>query len=912
LDAANILKPVLSRSGFQCIGATTIKEYERIEKDAALNRRFQAVKVLEPTVEQTRHILYSLRSTFESYHNLEITAAAIGTAVDLTHRYIYDRYLPDKAIDILDRACAKEVVRITAPKYGSILSSIVNGALVNIGIMKVEAFRRGDIAAEFLLNEVEKAYRNFLLRWINDPTLLPELSLDEEAEEEEKELEEYFRVLPSVDAFATKEREKRIEEIKEKRKRRLEETLAPLSASLYEEMRLLVLGRVDELLFTSQRSMAEIPSFSKKKIGKICDLTRDKNREVISSVLNGLYTERKLDISLYRILLYLTLQWQKPIVKNDLTELFGNELKEEEVSFENFYNYITNIRHQISTRSFAIYEKHMDFIESDIEQREEMYPYLSELDLNRFEVFQDHLIKLKPLMDRTFASSFMRSSRLNDPMRIGVDQRKDIFDLLGFLSTPLGHEVTTKADDPRLIKLAQKFGNFGPLKYQITAPKIRNLISSMTGIPVTSISSQESEKLLNLESTLHRRIIGQDLAVTAIAKAIRRARLGVQDPNRPLACFLFCGPTGVGKTEVTKALADTLFGSEKNMLRLDMSEFMEKFTVSRLIGSPPGYIGYEEGGQLTDYVRTKPYSVILFDEVEKAHPDVLNILLQIMEDGRLTDTQKRLVKFENTLIIMTSNAGSEDILDVLQNENFSELGVYQDTFSKEKETKQSIDKSKNIKVSEDKYGVTYDLLESPIKESFLSDIREGLQKEFFQSFFRKKDYSQLQKLVKEKNKDNLNEDIESLKEKENENFFNQVKEESKKKETELIEQLKSVVLERLNMYFLPEFLNRLDDIIIFLPLRIEELRKICEIMVENLIKRLQKSKLFVVVDENVKFKLSVESYNPAFGARPLRRVIRRSLEDLFCEDMLREPIPPNGRSIFVTLDDDEKIIIEKD
>ena len=221
-------------------------------------------------------------------------------------------------------------------------------------------------------------------------------------------------------------------------------------------------------------------------------------------------------------------------------------------------------------------------------------------------------------------------------------------------------------DDPDLIKTCTKIRNFSGLEKRITQKEIRELLADMTGIPIQSISNDESQKLMNLESTLHKRVIGQEEAISAIAKAIRRSRLGIQNPNRPIASFMFCGPTGVGKTEVTKALAVSMFGAENDMIRFDMSEFMEKFTVSRLVGSPPGYVGYDDGGQLTDSVSRKPYSVVLFDEVEKAHPDILNVLLQILEDGRLTDSQKRLVPFDNTVIIMTSNAAADEIQQIIK------------------------------------------------------------------------------------------------------------------------------------------------------------------------------------------------------------------------------------------------------
>jgi ATP-dependent Clp protease ATP-binding subunit ClpA len=392
----------------------------------------------------------------------------------------------------------------------------------------------------------------------------------------------------------------------------------------------------------------------------------------------------------------------------------------------------------------------------------------------------------------------------------------------------------------------------------------------------------ESQKLLNLESTLHKRVIGQEEAISAIAKAIRRSRLGIQNPNRPIASFLFCGPTGVGKTEVTKALASTMFGSENDMIRFDMSEFMEKFTISRLIGSPPGYIGYDEGGQLTDAVRLKPYSVVLFDEVEKAHPDVLNILLQILEDGRLTDSQKRLVPFDNTVIIMTSNAAADEIQQIIKSQRENEKSE-----TLKLEEKKEFEKSKEH-VYVDDYAGAIEFLESPIKENFLSDIKEQLRVEFEKSFRNLKEYEFFENEIKKVSSKKLNKTVE--------------KEENSA--------LKSAVLEKLSTLFLPEFLNRLDDIIIFQPLKLEELRKICDIMIKEVNLRIKAKQISLSVDENVKVKLSRDGYNPLYGARPLRRLITKYIEDLISEDILRHPVSKKGRELRIILDENDQIIIK--
>ena len=309
--------------------------------------------------------------------------------------------------------------------------------------------------------------------------------------------------------------------------------------------------------------------------------------------------------------------------------------------------YICKIRQNIG-KNPLLFSVSDDFCPRDVESYEETFDVLSELEEKRIEVFKDFLGELKPILRKGIVESLKYSSEIT----VTDSELTTIYNLLGYFSTETGREFLFNLEDPELIKRARKLGDFTGLKKRITQKEIRELLADMTGIPMQSISSDESQKLANLESTLHKRVIGQEEGISAIAKAIRRSRLGIQNPNRPIASFMFCGPTGVGKTEVTKALAVSMFGAESDMIRLDMSEFMEKFTISRLIGSPPGYVGYDDGGQLTDAVRRKPYSVVLFDEVEKAHPDILNILLQILEDGRLTDSQKRLIPFENTVIIL--------------------------------------------------------------------------------------------------------------------------------------------------------------------------------------------------------------------------------------------------------------------
>jgi ATP-dependent Clp protease ATP-binding subunit ClpA len=857
LDAANILKPVLSRSGFQCIGATTTKEYQRIEKDPALNRRFQPIKIKEPTIDQTIEILYGLRPTLEAFHNVEFLPGAIQLAVHLSERYIHERFLPDKAIDLLDRAAAKEVIKMTQVFEGSIISSLVNASLIKVGALRVEAFRRGDVAAEFIFQELENAYRNFLLRWIEVPTSIPEK--------------------PQL-------------------------LLSPISNQLYTTMRLSILTRVDELLFASNK-----PRFMMRPIVRVIDLSPQKNKEIYFRMRVSLYNGEAPEISIYRISLFLFADW----IKAEKNQKLRSGLKKK---------YLTTLRNRALLYRMVYYifilktfitlpfVNEDDFFDEDVEITQEELEMLSEMEEKKILIFQEYLSELRPILQKGIVESLSGSSQVyfsNEELTL-------VYSLLGYFNTYEGRDFLTNLDDPDLIKKARKFADFTGLKKRITQKEIRDLLSIMTGIPVPSISDVESEKLLNLEFTLHQRVIGQEEAINAIAKAIRRSRLGLQNPTRPIASFLFCGPTGVGKTEVTKALAATMFGSENDMIRFDMSEFMEKFTVSRLIGSPPGYVGYDDGGQLTDAVRLKPYSVVLFDEVEKAHPEVLNILLQILEDGRLTDSQKRLVQFDNTVIIMTSNAAADEIQQIIKSQRTKQkLKVDQESQKneEEKESKklEEKEKGKKIKVVKgidsteeiveiaenetyalDDYVGAIKFLKSPITEDFFTDIRKELKIEFEKSFRNLKEYQFVEKQIQK---------------------ANLVKEE-KTSEKETQNTLKAAVLEKLTTLFLPEFLNRLDDIIIFKPLDIEELRKICDLMINEVSKRLKSKEITLTVADNVKVKLSREGYNPLFGARPLRRLITKYIEDLVSEDILRNPIEKKGREIRIYLDENDQIAIQ--
>lgn len=566
MDAGNLLKPMLARGELHCIGATTLNEYHKyIEKDPALERRFQTVLVGEPTVADTIAILRGLKERYEVYHGVKIADSALISAAVLSNRYITDRFLPDKAIDLVDEACA---------------------------IVKTE-----------------------------------------------------------IDSMPTE-----MDEIRHK---------------------------IIQLQIEETALRKETDDLSKAHLGDI---------------------------------------------QKELAELQGEfgamsaKLKNEK---ENI-NKVQLIKEQIAS------------VNAEIESAQREY------DLNRAaELKYTKLINLQ--------NQLKEAEKLVEGTKNGILQSK------------------------------------------VTEDEIRQVVSKWTGIPVSSLKESEREKVLRLPEILHERVVGQDEAVQKVCDAILRSRAGIQDPNRPLGSFLFLGPTGVGKTELSKALSQALFDDEKNIIRLDMSEYMEKFSVSRLIGAPPGYVGYEEGGQLTEAVRRKPYSVVLFDEIEKAHPDVFNVLLQILDDGRITDSLGKTVDFKNTIIILTSNLGADMIL-------------------------QSIEK--NHKITE--------------------ETREAV---------------------------------------------------------------KTI----LKQHFRPEFLNRLDDIILFQPLQKDQIGKIVDLLISRLASRLKDKNLSLSVTPEAKDYIIKNGYDEAYGARPLKRFIQDTVETAVARRILSGELTA-GETIVIDAKNDQLIV----
>src|ERR1700754_1209487 len=551
MDAGNMLKPALARGELHCIGATTLDEYRKyVEKDAALERRFQKVFVGEPTVEDTIAILRGLKERYAVHHGVEITDPAIVAAATLSHRYIPDRQLPDKAIDLMDEAASRIRMEIDSKP-----------------------------------EELDRKERRLI-----------QLKIQREALKKEKDAE-------------------------------------------------------------SKQRLADL----EKEIGTL---------------------EREY---------------------SDLEEVW----KSEKATLQG----ATKVKEQIEAAK----------TELEAAQRRQDYAKMSEIQYGRI-----------PELEKQLKAA---------------------------------QEAETKG--------------FTLLQDRVTAEEIAEVVARWTGIPVSKMLEGEREKLLRMEDELHKRVVGQDEAVHAVADAIRRSRAGLSDPNRPNGSFLFLGPTGVGKTELSKALAEFLFDTEEAMVRIDMSEFMEKHSVARLIGAPPGYVGYEEGGALTEAVRRRPYQVVLFDEIEKAHPDVFNVLLQVLDDGRLTDGQGRTVDFRNTLIIMTSNLGSHAIQQMANEQNYSAM--------------------------------------------------------------------------------------------------------------------KSAVMEAVQEHFRPEFINRIDDIVVFHPLGTAQIRSIVDIQLGFLRKRLEERNMDLALDDSARDLLGEAGFDPVYGARPLKRAIQQQIENPLAERILQGGFGPGSQ-----------------
>ena len=664
MDASNLLKPMLARGELRCIGATTLDEYRKhIEKDAALERRFQQVVVDQPSIEDTISILRGLKERYEVHHGVEIADSALVGAATLSHRYIADRFLPDKAIDLVDEAAAKLKMEITSKPED------------------LESLDR-----RLLQLEMEK------------------LSLEGEGQ-------------PS-----TREQLERIEQ--------------------------------------------EIAELKQKQ-------------EALNS------------------------RWQS---EKDLLDAI-NSLKKEE-----------------------------DQLKVQIEQAERDY------DLN--------------------TAAKLKHGRLH-----ALEQDRE-------------------AKESELLKIRTRGETL--LREQVTDTDIAEVVAKWTGIPVNRLLESERQKLLRLEDHLHQRVVGQQDAVAAVAAAIRRARAGMKDPGRPIGSFLLMGPTGVGKTELARALAQFLFDSEDALVRIDMSEYMEKHAVSRLIGAPPGYIGYEEGGQLSEAIRRRPYSVLLLDEVEKAHRDVFNILLQVLDDGRITDSQGRTVDFCNTIIVMTSNIGSQHILESLDeakpiaqaSANKPGRAIARRLLPRLEKLILDAIQPDSLATSTDASATSWDAAQATIA-NLTSQVGQ-----LFQATLQAELTGAIQTAS--------NGDMASVT-----NGEKALRPSGSQKKSQIEER----VTQALRSRFRPEFLNRIDDTIFFQTLSLEELRQIVGIQLKRLEHLLSDQKLSLRLSEAAQTYLAEVGYDPNYGARPLKRAIQRELENPIATKILENTFT-EGDTIHIDLDTD--------
>ena len=762
MDAANILKPYLSRGSLQCIGASTRGEYEnRIQKDSALSRRFQPIYIKESSADTALKILYNLRPTLESYHNVILHPLTLKFAVDLSIRYIHDRFLPDKAIDLVDQISAKEAISQTDIQKVSLIRGIVNSLSNTLEKLRLEAFRKGDIVTQYIFQEINSTYKHFIIKWFENPLLF----------NNSKPLQ-----------------------------------VSSISETLLDQLKLLIFQNTEKFLFLSFKD-----KIKKIKLNNLVFLY-NQNLIIFKKLINSNLLKKKLKLNLYRIFIFIYF----------LKSMKNSNLKMMQSKIQYFsYIYLNKLKNKLNDQKYL----KQDILKCDYKMQiiENVLISTSLKERNNFKLklLNFNLDFIKPLIKKSNISILKQIPNLD----LLVNEKDIFFNIL----------------NNKILKEENNINNENDTRKEITATHLINSLAQTMNVPLENISEDESTKLLNLENALHEKVIGQEDAISSIAKAIRRSRLGLQSIDRPIASFLFCGPTGVGKTEIVKTLAYIMFGSEKSIIRFDMSEFMEKHSISRLIGSPPGYVGYENGGELTDNVRRNPYSIVLFDEAEKAHPDVLNILLQILEDGRLTDSQKRLISFENTIIVLTSNAAAGEIQNILTKKEMLENGL-----TDKSNNENSTTFIKEIIQETISYGAL-NFLKSPISFNYNDDLRKKLHNILNYSL----------------------------------SYYKNTKE-----NTINTKSLKSLVIEKLSAIFLPEFINRFDDIIIFRPLTVEQLRKISIIMIDKVIQKAKIKNVNLIVEDNVKLKLARDAYNPIFGARPLRRAITKNVEDRVSEVLL--------------------------
>lgn len=790
---ANIIKPMLFENKFQCIGITTTSNYKTLfEKENIFTKFFYPLFIKELSILDSINAVNKIKFKLELFHNIEILPEAIKKAAELSPYYFVDKFLPIKIIDLLDKISTKEIVKITTlTNKSNIINSLLNNFFLTLDKLRLIAFKKKNIAAEFLFQEIENSYKNFFIRWLKSPLNIPTNIISK----------------------------------------------SPLSNEILKNIKSAIINDIDKLLFSS----AFYPNINIIK-KNYRDLSINTNKYIFNIIYINIKKKQKINLSLYRIILFIFISYY---FKKTNNILFNNLFINNKKLYIIFKNYIINLIINDLINNKTKYYK------TDFDKIQTLHQNLTQNEQITINIFNNSLLKIQPIIKKILNNFIINSTAFE----LSKLELKTINILLGY-------SIIHKIRPIDFSVLTQK-------KKQLTENDIITTVAELTNIPLKSITIEESTKLMNLESILHERVVGQDDAISAIAKAIRRSRLGVQNPNRPLASFFFCGPTGVGKTEITKALAEVMFGSEKELIRFDMSEFMEKHNLSRLIGSPPGYIGYDDGGQLTDSVKRKPYSVVLFDELEKAHKDILNILLQILEDGILTDSKKQTVYFNNTLIVLTSNSASADIQTYIKKNPKISQNIKDNNLN---------NISNNSIINNNNYNDIIKFFKSSLINNFLKNIKNELNNEYNKSF-----------LINNK---------QTITFKNNLSVITEITESELTYQDKLTEHIKEALSEE----FLPEFLNRLDNIIVFLPLTIEQLHKIFDIMIKNLNKRLKTQNITIFVDDFVKQKICQKSNQPFYGARPLRREITKNIEDRITDYIVQNPLNLNPKFLKIILD----------
>ena len=853
-DFLNSAKALIAKSiGFQCIATITPVEYELyIVKDSILFNKFQPIYIKQFTGEQVKKILYKICPIYESFHNIKISYSLIDLAIDLSIKYIPNKQLPDKVIDIFDCLGAKKVLEMTKRKENSEFSCLLKISLINLEKIRYEAYIRNDIVTQFIITEVINSYRNFLLCWLDNPLNIVEKD---------------------------------------------SKTLSPISTNLFNKMQITILKLVENYFFSSNKQKIII-----KKIKKIKNLTSNKNYRVYNEFLNEIEKKNFYSYSIYRIALFLFKKFLNNFDEfnnKDLIFIKLNKIILNQIKISNSIQYIESIFYlikKIKLKTCSEFSCENDFYEKDFENDLLNINKLSELETNKSITFENFLKTFNPILEKTAFAGLNKAYKL----KFSKEETLMIYNLLGYLTNKYENLSLYALDDLDLIKRFNILNGeelSSKIQTIIVEEDIIQIISEISGLTIKK-NIVDKNKYNNLESYLKKNIIGQEEAILNISKAVKRVQVGIKVSSKPIGSFLFCGPTGVGKTEITKVLATFMFGSANKMLRFDMSEFMEKHTISRLIGSPPGYVGYEEPSEFFSYMQKNPDCIILFDEVEKAHAQILNLLLQVLDDGRLTDNRKELMSFTNSIIIMTSNAAALEIQEFFFNLNSDTFGNNKILFNEEKNIDKKFHNNKKLnfekilqKIRTDKnYKKFFLYLNSFIKINFTEELEKVLINSLKNSLKNFSNPSVLNLMLTTTKKINKNQ-----------NFDN-----SDSKE------IKEFIMGELNHFFLPEFLNRFDDIIIFRPLTIEDLKKICFLLIEKLKNVLKNKNIFIELDSNVINKICIDSYNPRFGARPLKRYITQNIEDYITNYLTQDNSKNMNNYFYFTIDKiTNKIIIDK-